>query len=424
MKMVEQLDPVPTMRNREDEREMKDSQRRVPRRKRAGFTGWASRATGIVGPFALCAVVLVLVAGCGNSGASGATTQAKSGGVVTVNIGEDGSYDDKLWAVAHTLGIDRKLGINLNVEQFTNFPLTQLRRGDLQLVFSCQICAAASDVNFPQYRDVMITNQYKGFVVVGRAGKTKTYAEFLSQDGGVQSKAAYDFVRYLKGKSIDTWKTADLSIVESLMEQGGLTASDVTINDFPDLNKAAEAYLHGTGDYYIGDLDQQAKMLYDPSLKGQFVEAAPFNAFGPGGLWYSTMAASQAWLQGNQELMLKLLAIYYRTTRYLQAEPHVVVPIVAAEVKKISGATFPYAVTYQIMTQLNDFPTWQRAQAQYFAAGSPLNQAKSISYLWAADQKTHIVPKSLHWQTFEVAQEYFDKMLNDPALMRFVNAPL
>jgi hypothetical protein len=106
------------------------------------------------------------------------------------------------------------------------------------------------------------------------------------------------------------------------------------------------------------------------------------------------------------------------------SEPRVVIAIVAAEVRKVSGDTFSYATTLQIMTQLNDFPVYQQAEKQYFTSTSPLSEERSISYLWAADQRTHVVPTSLRWQTFDVARQYFMQMLADPTLMKFVNAPL
>ena len=42
---------------------------------------------------------------------------------------------------------------------------------------------------------------------------------------------------------------------------------------------------------------------------------------GSAGLWFSNFAVSQEFLEGDRETVLKLLAVWYRTARYIRGSP-------------------------------------------------------------------------------------------------------
>src|SRR5262245_24335663 len=84
-----------------------------------------------------------------------------------------GPYLDYMpWLVAHQLGIDKQFGLDISATTLQTPQLAgpQLRRGDLDVAYSCQACNFAILKQIPELRDWMITNQFKGFAVIGRKG--------------------------------------------------------------------------------------------------------------------------------------------------------------------------------------------------------------------------------------------------------------
>ena len=196
-----------------------------------------------------------------------------NGEIVTVRVAEGVSYDDEPWLWIEEFGIDTDLGIDIEVIKFTDFPLQALIGGDVDMMFSCQVCVASSWQNFPEYRDFIITNQFKGFILVGRPGM-KTWFDFVEELGGDEEAGTVAFVKSLEGLTIPVWDAGDIALTEAMMNQGGLTADDLERIPFPDLPKAGLAFLSSEGDIYFGSLNQKARMVFDPETAEDFVVVA------------------------------------------------------------------------------------------------------------------------------------------------------
>jgi hypothetical protein len=82
------------------------------------------------------------------------------------------------------------------------------------------------------------------------------------------------------GKSLCLYDAAYRGSVEGVMKQAGRTVSDLKIIAFPDDVTAANAYLSGACDMFIGALPQVVRMLADYPEEAEV--AAPQQAFGPG----------------------------------------------------------------------------------------------------------------------------------------------
>ena len=345
------------------------------------------------------------------------------GEIVKVRVAEGVSYDDEPWIWADEFGIDTDLGIDIEIIKFTDFPLQGLIGGDFDMMFSCQVCVASSWQNFPEYRDFMITNQFKGFILVGRPGM-KTWFDFVEELGGDEVAATEAFIKSLEGMTLPVWDAGDIALVEAMMNQGGLTADDLNRIGFPDLPKAGLAFMAGEGDIYFGTLSQVARMVYDPETAKDFIVAAPFSAFGPGGLWFSTMGTTQTFLDEKPEAALRAVAAFYRAVRYLHEKPDVVIPLVDENVAVATGGTLGTTTTHEIMTQLNYFPTAEDAKRDFFTAGSPLDNEKSIGFLFDRGVAAGEYSADDDWRTFQVSGEWLDMLLNRSDLMEYVNSPL
>lgn len=344
------------------------------------------------------------------------------GEIVKVRVAEGVSYDDEPWIWVDEFGIDTDLGIDIEIIKFTDFPLQGLIGGDFDMMFSCQVCVASSWANFPEYRDFMITNQFKGFILVGRPGM-KTWYDFLDELGD-EDAATEAFIKSIEGMTLPVWDAGDIALVEAMMNQGGLTADDLNRIGFPDLPKAGLAFMAGEGDIYFGTLSQVARMVYDPETAKDFVVAAPFNAFGPGGLWFSTMGTTQTFLDAHPEAALRSVAAFYRAVRYLHEKPDVVIPLVDDNVAIATGGTLGTTTTHEIMTSLNYFPTAEDAKAEFFTSGSPLDNEKSIGFLFDRGVAAGEYSADDDWRTFQVSGEWLDKLLARQDLMEYVNSPL
>ena len=291
------------------------------------------------------------------------------------------------------------------------------------MMFSCQVCVASSWQNFPEYRDFIITNQFKGFILVGRPGM-KTWFDFVEELGGDEEAGTVAFVKSLEGLTIPVWDAGDIALTEAMMNQGGLTADDLERIPFPDLPKAGFAFLSGEGDIYFGSLNQVARMVFDPETAEDFARPWPFRAFGPGGLWFSTMGTTQTFLDANPEAALRSVAAFYRAVRYLHEKPEVVIPMVDENVAIGTGGTLGTTTTGEIMTELNYFPVAEDAKRDFFTAGSPLNNEDSISFLFERGVAAGEYSADDDWQTFQVSGPWLDMLLARPDLMEYINSPL
>lgn len=371
-----------------------------------------------------------LLAGCGGdedgSSAEGGSSSS-DGKVVAVKVGVGPYYDFTLFQVAKELGLDREIGIDLNISNFPELPLQQLRRGDIDIGYSAPTAGFPAYENFSGYRDFLLTNQFKGFVIVGRPGEVKPYSEYAAASDDAEA-AKRDFVQNeLRGRSFCIVKSLQIAALSGMLELGGVTTKEIKVVDFADQAKAANAFIRGECDFYTGAVPQEARLLYSEDFEGQFIAAAPHEAFGPGEagvLFFSTFATSAEWLAANRETAKKLVAMWFRATRYLKEQPERATPVVAEAVKETTGGLFDEATTERILTELLVFPTLEEAGELYFASDSATYYSKSVGQLFENAQKEGQVPATLDVDRFQAVEDMYREVSEDQALLDYVNAPL
>ena len=350
------------------------------------------------------------------------TPDEPKGGVI--RIGTTPSYDDRLWSYAAAIGMDARLGLDLELIPFVDIPYVPLQNDEIDMLFSCQICYGTVIENFPEYRNYLISNQYQGFVLIGRAGEAVVYEEALERLGDADAAKA-ELAESIRGKEFVKTEGFPTTFERRLLENIGLQFEDVTFKYYSSLETMNFSYLNGEADYYTGDLSAQARMLFSEELAGQYVVAAPLELFGASAILYSTEGVRADWLDENPETVLRSLAIWFRASRYLEEYPEIVGDYVGNEAKDQTGGTsLGSLVTARILTELNYFPLLDDAKEYMFTPGEITYFGNVVADRFAAGREEGYIAEGIEWQDYEVEEVWFNRLLEREDLVAWINAPL
>ena len=363
----------------------------------------------------LGAVVLVIVMLVTTVGFAAAQTRR-----TIVRVGMTPFFDYQFFAVAKEFGWDKELGLNLQFTWFTQSgPSTQaLARGSIDTVNTCVVCNFAFYQSVPQLTDFLTVNQFKGFVIVGRKGRAKTYQEFLKELGD-PTKAQVATIQQFKGTTWPEYRVNYEPLIKGVLEQGGLKLEDIKIINFADDEKAALAMIGGTGDFYMGGLPSEINLLFRHPDK--FILIGGAEILGPAGLWYSQVASSKAWLSKNPDAALKIMAMSYRFNRYVRERPAQVLPIVRKSMNAHSGAGITLDELEFIFRTFLEFRTYQKEKAETYNASSPLFWGRSAEYYVKQSKE---LPAGADYRRNNPLEEWFGKFLARKDLVTWVDKPL
>jgi hypothetical protein len=350
--------------------------------------------------------------------------------LVTVRINGGPFYPFNLWAASKALGISDELNVELDISSQGFFPTAALKRGEFDVIASCPACAFGVFESIPEFRNWITSYQWRGFQIIGRADPEtgaavhKPWIDFFVDAGGDLAKANQEFSASLKGRSFAIWDPGSIPTLKALLDQGGLALEDVEIVGFADINVASTSFIAGEGDYHMGDSIQMYRMLTAPDLRDKFVSAAPFQAFGATGLWYSTFASTQQWLDENEETALRLVAIWYRTTRYLHNRTEEVLPSMHEAVRRAGGVLVSDEDLIAELFNIEDYVRFQDAWDHYFADGSPTNMDLSVDQSHRNAVEAGTIAADSDWRVFEVEKLWFDKLRQREDLVAWIMKPL
>jgi ABC-type nitrate/sulfonate/bicarbonate transport system substrate-binding protein len=366
----------------------------------------------------IASVAVITVASL--TGCAQGSTAADGDETTTVQVGIAPYFEYQPWIVADKLGLDEEQGIDL---QFTNFAGTDKAviaayRGDVDIAANCLACSLPLMEQVPELEDWMITNQFKGFIVIGRTGKTETFAQLSESAGEEEAKEA--ILESMKGKSFAMRSASYKALVIAALDQVGLTIDDIKIIDFQSDSQAALAYAGGTGDFYIGSLPEEAKLLSEPE---KYVNVGGTEVLGDAGLWFSSMAAKGSWLEENTETTDKLLAIWYRTMRYMAEEPDSTLPLFADAINEAAASKLPLSEITTITTELERFATLDQAEAEFYNPSSPTYYKKSLDFY--VEGNKDVLPADYDPEASVTAPKFFEEgLLANAELVDWVNNPL
>jgi ABC-type nitrate/sulfonate/bicarbonate transport system substrate-binding protein len=350
--------------------------------------------------------------------------------LVTVRINGGPFYPFNLWAASKALGIADELNIELDISSQGFFPTAALKRGEFDVIASCPACAFGVYESIPEFRNWITSYQWRGFQIIGRkdpatgAAVHKPWIDFFVDAGGDLAVANQEFSAALAGRSFAIWDPGSIPTLKALLEQGGLTLDDVEIIGFADINVASTSFIAGEGDYHMGDSIQMHRMLTAEDLRDKFTSAAPFQAFGAAGLWYSTFASTQDWLDANEETALRVLAIWYRTTRYLHNRTDDVLPPMHEAVRRAGGILVDDEPLKAELLNIEDYVRYQDAWDHYFADGSPTNLDLHLALQHKNAVEIGTAPADSDWRIFEVEKDWFAKLQAREDLVAWIMKPL
>lgn len=368
---------------------------------------------------ACLALVSALAVGCGNDDEPSASAGGGGKDTKTIKIAIGPYVDHVPWLLAHEQGFDSDLGINLETPTLNNVAsiTAGLKRGDLQAGWSCHACNMPLIKAYPGLRDFLVQNQFKGFVVIGRKGKTDTFDDLSKSVGDAQAKS--QIIQSFKGKTFVILGAHFKTLLQGMLDQEGLTLDDVKILDFADEAKSGLAFLRGEGDYYLGGLPTATKLLLDESE--DYVAVGAREILGPGGLWYSSYIADEGWLSKNQDLAEKLIAIWYRTTRFMREHPDEALPFLRDELNKRAATKFDEDTFKLQATKLIHFHTYPEAQETVFNPQSDLYWKLGVDHY--AELSKADLPEDFDVDTVFVDEEYFKRFLASKDLVKYVDSP-
>ena len=334
-----------------------------------------------------------------------------------VRIGTTPSYDDRLFAYAESIGIAENLGLSFELIPFVDIPFQQLAVDDIDWLFACQFCYGNVLEEFPNYRTPLITNHYKGFVVIGRAGDL-TFEQALADNDGDREAALKDLADFVRGKDIPRQEGGSTAPIQIFLESLGLTLDDVTITRPANRDVLAQGFLAGEFDLYLGTLNRQARMLYSEELAGQYVVVGPLELFGGRALWYSTEGVTQDYLDCCYESVLRTVAAWYRAARYLKEMPEIVGDFVARDaIAATGGESLGDLLTVEILTELNHFYTLEEAGALLYDPSAP-------TYFGIPGETAFTAYPDLDWSDFELEEQIYNDLIARDDLVAFINRPL
>ena len=341
-------------------------------------------------------------------------------GPVTVVAGIGPFFEYQFLRVAQELGITAELGLVVEFLDFPAPPYAQLAGGDIDISYSCVGCLAPRIPEFADGTHFITTNQFRGFLLVGRRGETGTYDELFAEIGD-EEEALDEFVRQnIPGASFAIQDTNRAQIL-AMVERVGLTLDDVEIIEFANQQTAGLAFIRGEGDYYMGSLPQQARMVFE--LSDQFIAAAPHEVF-TDQPFTSEWATTHSFLDENEETVLRLLAAHYRAVRYLYEQPDVALDIVAEGVASAAGE-LTGVTTENILLELEFHPTLEEAgPAFYLDESSPLYYGTVAEVNVRNQFEAGILDELFDWQLMSRQREWHEKLLARADLIAFIRAPL
>jgi ABC-type nitrate/sulfonate/bicarbonate transport system substrate-binding protein len=363
-------------------------------------------------------LVLVLAALIAASGWAGG--KAESGELKKVHVGATPFFDYQFWSVAKEWGWDKELGLDLQMTWMTQSgpSIQALANGSLDTINTCVVCNFPFYESVPDMVDFLTVNQFKGFVVIGRKGQSKTYQEFLKELGNADAarKAA---ISQLKGKTMPMYTANYVPMLKGLLEQVSLDVKDVNVINFPDDEKAAIAMIGGTGDYFMGGLPSEINLIMNHPNDFQLIGGSEI--LGPAGLWYSNIASTNKWLAANEDTALRIMALSYRYNRYVNEDIDKVMPIVAKAMNEHSGVATDVEELKFIFRTFLEFRTYQKELVDTYNPQSPLYWKNSGDYFV---KRSSELPANADVVARNPLEAWQKKFMARKDLLKWVDKPL
>ncbi len=325
----------------------------------------------------------------------------------------------QIWHVSKEYGLDKEFGLDFELVPITMTlaGVQLLVRGDLDISSNCIPEHIAAIQGAPEVKAFSSLGFFKGFIYVGRRGEVKPIDELIDEVG--LEKAVDMRRKEFKGKSFCIIPPRK-PLVADTIAQVGLTLDDIKLLNFADDQKAAMAFMRGEGDFYMGSLPQERRLLQEPDL---YVNAGGSEVLGPGGLWYDTMVTTDDFIKDNRETALKTLAVLYRTIRFFDNRTEDFAKIAAKAISKSTGGDFSVEEYITMQTVFDDFLDINQVKAGMFNPESTLYWKPSAEYYVKLTVEGGDLDKIVPVEDYFPWEDLFFELLERKDLMNKINAP-
>jgi ABC-type nitrate/sulfonate/bicarbonate transport system substrate-binding protein len=361
----------------------------------------------LVGMFLLA----LLLPGCSNNTS---TSTSSSAPLTTVKVGIEPYTMFMLWPVAHEMGIDKEFGLNFDIMEFASADTanTALARGDIDIAGSAISFHMAAVKGAPQLIGFSSLSLFKGFIFVGRKGAIEPYSQLVQEKGATEAKKYR--INEFKDKNFCIVAQNEALLLDTL-SQVGLTLNDVKLSEFADDPAAATAFEQGTGDFYIGSLPQEQKLLGIPD---KFINAGGTEILGPAGLWYDIMISTDKFMKDHKETALKTLAVMYKTVNFFSTRQQKFAEIAAEKLTAYNGATYSASDYITFQTEYDTFLTISDLKAGMYDPSSSMYWKNPAQYIINLDIQQKVLDSSVTADAYYGAQEaLFKELLTRQDLM-------
>jgi len=326
----------------------------------------------------------------------------------------------QIWSTAHELGFDKEFGLDFEIKEFTSDPngVRALITGDVDITSNAMPQLITDHSAAPQVVSFVPVGYFQGFIFVGRKDKTRPIDELINEMGAAEAKEFQ--LKEMKGKTFLVVPPFKPLVLDAI-NQVGLKEEDVKFQFFSDDQKAAMAFITGSGDFYIGSLPQERRLL---EMSDQFINAGGSEILGPAGLWYDIQCASQKFIHENKETSLRLIAVKYRATRFFDLKQEEFAEIASKTLSRLTGGNFPVEEYITLQTVYDDFLSIEESLAGCYNSYSPLYLKNPTEYylkmaLEAGDIKEAYPPEEI----YKDAEDLFYELLTRRDLLEKIYAP-
>jgi ABC-type nitrate/sulfonate/bicarbonate transport system substrate-binding protein len=337
--------------------------------------------------------------------------------ILPVNVGVGPYPMYQQFQMAAEDGTDKVFGLKLTVSQVTSTSVgyENLLRGSIDVSTGAIADHVPVFETSPDVVSYMPIGIFVGFFYVGRAKDTTAWPDLVSKMG---LEAAKKFqIEQMKGRTFAIIPQRKPWII-STISQFGMTENDVKFVFFADDQKAATAFLAGTGDYYMGSLPQQTAIL---DKGADYVNAGGQDIMGDAGLWYDTTLTTNKFIVDNPEAAARLYALICAMTNQFNTNP-VGFSTHAVKVFQSIGTTFTVEQYIQFETVYDHLLTFEEAGATYFNPDSWMYWKKGVDYQVAqfvADGTLKQTHDSEQW--YGQGQKLYESVAARPGLVALIN---
>jgi ABC-type nitrate/sulfonate/bicarbonate transport system substrate-binding protein len=362
------------------------------------------------------------LAGAALFGAAGCGQGAKSSGELTVGVLPFLDYTG--WIATRDLGIDKEQGLTLQIQSFPLEPneIQAFARGSVDVASGALGSLIPLVPKAENMRVIGNYDQFRGFAfIVRKDGGFETYqnlADTMSLD-----EASKQAIAQMKGKTIVTIPSSFEATINATLAQAGLSKDDVEIQSFNESSSAAIAFIRGSGDIFVGGLPETVKLLTGENAN-KYTALVRNQQMGPAGLWFSNFAVSQEFLEGERETVLKLLAVWYRTARYIRERPDDAIKPMVNYLAEQTGGGMDLATAEKQVPEFVYFQTLEESKATVFNPQSETYWRIAAEYLVKQNQKLGKIPKEGFKLNWVVQEQLFKELLEKKNLIDWINKPL